>query len=99
MKDFRLSDSTNDLRISGGDFQTIESDNQHVQDIIENPVGSYKQDILVGVGAMQYLSGSKTKLEYAIKRQLKNDGYSLSELFTQYDQNGQLEIYTNAKRN
>jgi hypothetical protein len=98
MIDFKL-DSEGDLKIRNGDFIFDESDQQNIQDIIENAQGDYKSTPFVGVNAQKYLSGSKAALERNIKIQLRNDGFQTDDIVADFDQSGELNIFANAQRN
>ena len=72
----------NEYDFSNGDFNTGESDNQHIQDIVFENIGAYKQYPLVGVGLVKYLNSSGTQLVLSreMKIQLETDGYSVNEI-------------------
>lgn len=74
-KDILLNDD--DLIFANGDFSIGESDQQHIQDIVFENTGAYKQFPLVGVGIINYLnsSGAQLILGRNIKTQLETDGY------------------------
>lgn len=79
-KDILLTE--NDYSFLNGDFSIGESDPQHIQDIIFENVGAYKQFPLVGVGIMNYLnsSGAQLLLSREIQLQLETDGMRLNEI-------------------
>lgn len=79
-KDILITDD--DLVFQNGDFAIIESDSQHIQDIIHESTGAYKQFPLVGVGIFNYLNGSNfgNGLKKEITSQLIIDGYSINQL-------------------
>lgn len=73
---------SNDLLFKDGDFAIGESDAQHIEDLIFENVGAYKQFPLVGVGIINYLnsSGSQLILKRNIKTQLETDGYRVDTI-------------------
>jgi hypothetical protein len=72
----------NEYNFTGGDFNIGFSDSQHIQDLIFENKGAYKQFPLVGVGIMNYLnsSGAVLLLKRDIEIQLSNDGYLINEI-------------------
>lgn len=82
VKDILLDDS-NDLIIQNGDFKVEESDQQHIQLIIESWIGSWKQFPLVGVGITNYKNsaGQSIALKRSIAVQLEADGYNKPDIF------------------
>jgi len=85
-KDILLS--ANDLLFENGDFSIGNSDPQHIEDLIFENAGAYKQFPLVGVGIINYLnsSGSQLILKRNIKTQLETDGYRVDAVkFTNND--------------
>ena len=78
VKDIALIE--NEYDFTGGDFNIKYSDPQHVQDIVFENKGAYKQYPLVGVGIIYYLnsSGAQLVLKREIETQLKSDGYSIN---------------------
>jgi hypothetical protein len=79
VKDIKLEDD--DLFING-DFKVSFSDQQHIIDIIESNVGSWKEYPLVGVGINNYLGsiGKEQEIKRQVKLQLENDGYRVNEV-------------------
>ena len=77
-------DSTGDLYINTttGDFEIIESDSQHVGDIMQSINGDYKEFPLIGVNFFKYQNsvGKRQEIERIIRTQLKSDGYNVTEI-------------------
>jgi hypothetical protein len=71
-----------DLIFANGDFSISDSDQQHIQDIVFENTGAYKQYPLVGVGIINYLnsSGAQLILTRNIKSQLETDGYRVDSV-------------------
>jgi hypothetical protein len=97
-KDIQLED--NDLVITNGDFAIGFSDQQHIEDIINDNVGNWKQYPTCGVGIKQYQasSGQEQIIERLIKLQLQNDGYNVDRLRVFFDADGTLTIDPQANR-
>jgi len=97
VNDIKLEE--NDLLIANGDFTVAESDQQHIEDIIFENVGAYKQFPLVGVGILNYLnsSGSEQGLRNEILSQLTVDGYS--DITVTFDGDDLSNFDVNAIRN
>jgi hypothetical protein len=72
-------DTNGDIYIntSTGDFSIIESDNQHVSDILEAVSGDYKEFPLIGVNFFRFSNstGQRQALEGIMRTQLLSDGY------------------------
>ncbi len=79
-KDILFSD--NDYLFENGDFVIGDSDTQHIQDIVFENAGAYKQFPLVGVGIYNFLnsSGAELILSREINLQLVTDGYKVNEI-------------------
>lgn len=77
-------DSLGDIYInpSSGDFSVIESDNQHVADILEAVSGDYKEFPLIGVNFFRFSNstGQRQALESIIRTQLAADGYRVNKV-------------------
>lgn len=89
----------NDLVISrNGDFQLLESDEQHIQDTINANVGTWKENPIDGVGIINYIGSPalKQKLQKKIRIELESDLYKVSNPFINFDANGKLLINPNA---
>lgn len=83
-KDILLSPD-GDLTFANGDFVVGESDEQHIQHILVAEKGDFREYPIVGVGLIRYLnspndSSTKTDLQLRIKKQLENDGYSVTDI-------------------
>jgi hypothetical protein len=80
VKDIQLSEG--DLLFFNGDFKIDFSDEQHIEDIISENIGAYKQFPLCGVGIIKYLSSSGTQqiLRNEISTQLSTDGYTVNSI-------------------
>jgi hypothetical protein len=70
-----------------GDFAFIESDTQHIKDIVTGWAGWWKEFPTVGVGVSQYLGrgGSVQFLKREIKVNLKADGYRTDKIIVTED--------------
>jgi len=77
-------DETGDLYINTttGDFEIVESDAQHVGDILEAVSGDYKEFPLIGLNLFQYQNstGQQQKLEKEIRTQISADGYRVTKI-------------------
>jgi hypothetical protein len=91
-QDIQLKD--NDLVILNGDFVIGYSDQQHIEDIINDNVGNWKQYPTCGVGIKQYQasSGQEQIIERLIKLQLQNDGYNVDNLRVFFTPDGTLTV-------
>lgn len=94
-----IQQEDNDLLIEDGDFVIDESDMQHIEDIIINNVGTYKEFPLVGIGIDRYINASinPQALEREVKIQLQADGYEVKNPKVTLDPNGKLIIKPNAE--
>lgn len=83
MRNDILLGEDNEVIIVGGDFVIGQSDQQHVQHIVEAFKGEYKSNPLTGFGVLNYLKRDE-KIESEFRRdlkiQLENDGYIDSEI-------------------
>ena len=79
-RDIKLTD--NDLEFNNGDFIITNSDQQHIEDIVEAYTGSYKEFPLLGVGIRQYINaaGAQAELQSIIRLQLEADGYTVNNI-------------------
>lgn len=70
------------INTSTGDFSIVESDNQHVSDILQAVSGDYKQYPLLGVNFFRFQNstGQKQVLEGIIRTQLSADGYQVTKV-------------------
>ncbi len=77
-------DDNGDIYInpSTGDFSIVESDNQHVSDILQAVSGDYKEFPLLGVNFFRFQNstGQKQVLEGIIRTQLSADGYRVTKV-------------------
>ena len=64
------------------DFIITDSDQQHIEDIVEAFVGHYKEFPLLGVGIRQYINsaGAQVELQTFIRLQLEADGYTVNDV-------------------
>lgn len=81
-QDFKLVENDLFIDSSTGDFKIVESDTQHVQDIINSWAGWWKEFPTLGVGIKQYLgrSGGIQLTKRAIKIHLSSDGYRADKI-------------------
>jgi hypothetical protein len=72
-----LRDDTGGLAFANGDFAIGQSDQQHVEDILDLQPGEIKEFPLAGFGAINYIKTNITADEFKrdLKLQLKYDGY------------------------
>lgn len=72
-----LKDDNGGLAFYDGDFATGQSDQQHVEDILDLQPGEIKEFPLAGFGAINYIKRTITQSEFKrdLKVQLKYDGY------------------------
>lgn len=73
-----LLDETGDLKCHNGDFDIGQSDQQHIEHILEAQKGEYKEFPLVGFGIINYLKKSEriqSDFKRDLKIQLEHDGY------------------------
>lgn len=83
-----------------GDFAIFESDQNHIQDIIESLTGDWKEFPLCGVGLPNYLgsSGQQQIVQKNIQLQLQADGYEVIEVLAEQNTNGTFNLEVNAER-
>ncbi len=86
---------------NNGDFLLGESDQQHIQDIVESFPGWWKEYILLGVGIRSYngSSGREQEIQTNIALQLRSDGYQVNDVAPSYTPEGTLNLYVDAIRN
>jgi hypothetical protein len=60
-----------------GDLEVVDSDEQHIQDIVMAAKGDYREFPLLGVDAIKFKNSSGRTAEFvrAIKEELAKDGY------------------------
>ena len=97
VKDF-ATDNDNNFILSGGDFTIIESDEQHIVDIVNSSQGSWKEYPLCGVGIDNYLNSGVNQqfLTNEIKVQLTRDGFGSVQV--DFDNNNSLNFMVDAVR-
>lgn len=101
IKTERQDDGLDHLVFKDGDFDMVESDQQHIQDIIESFPGWWKEYALLGVGISDYINsaGKEQEIQGKIALQLRSDGYQKPTVSVNYSTNGDLTIETDAVRN
>ena len=89
-----------DLAISDGDFVVGESDNQHIELIINTATGAWKQYPTLGVGIIKYSgsTGQINSLRRDININLKADGYIKVETSLVQNTDGDFVYYVDAVR-
>lgn len=89
-----------DLAIEDGDFVVGESDNQHIELIINTATGAWKQTPTLGVGIIKYSgsSGQIGRLRTEINVNLKADGYANIDTRLLQNNEGEYVYYVDAKR-
>lgn len=78
-----LLDETGDLKFHNGDLDFGQSDQQHIEHILEAQKGEYKEFPLVGFGIINYLKQSnriQSDFKRDLKIQLEYDGYQNSTI-------------------
>ena len=83
VKDILLKD--NDLWILNGDFVVGESDQQHIENILINAPGQFKQNPLIGVDLITSMNAandgqSRNALRKKIQLHLESDNYTISKI-------------------
>ncbi len=75
--DILRNSTTGDLLLDNGDFVIVQSDQQHVIDLLDTQKGEMKEFPLVGFGAINYIKKTITQDEFKrdLKLQLNYDGY------------------------
>lgn len=91
-----IKQEANELVFQNGDFVITDSDQQHIEDIVEAYPGHYKEFPLLGVGVRQYInaSGSQAELQSQIRLQLEADGYTINNVII----GDEGKIYIDAER-
>lgn len=92
-----------DIRLSSAyinahnDFEWFASDVQHIEDIIEVPKGSFKENPQLGVAVKNYLNSSNAQNTIAreVIIQLQSDLYQCNNPLVTYDNTGELTIDPN----
>ena len=100
VKDFKQVDGDLYLNPVTGDFDLVESDNQHILDICESYPGWWKNALTIGAGVPSLLKSKVTtgSVENIIKAQLESDGYQVGRPVVRIETNGQLTIIPYAVR-
>lgn len=100
-KDLRQDDN-GDIYINPvtGDFDIVDSDNQHISDILQSISGDYKEFPLIGVNFFMFANSSNQQqaLERIIRTQVSSDGYQIKKVVAPLIINdlSEIEIYANA---
>lgn len=73
-----LRDDNGGLAFANGDFATGQSDQQHVEDLLDLQVGEIKEFPLAGFGAINYIKRTVSAAEFKrdLKIYLNMDGYA-----------------------
>ena len=73
-----LRDDNGGLALANGDFATGQSDQQHVEDLLDLQVGEIKEFPLAGFGAIYYIKRTVSAAEFKrdLKIYLNMDGYA-----------------------
>lgn len=73
-----LRDDNGGLAFANGDFATGQSDQQHVEDLLDLQVGEIKEFPLAGFGAINYIKKTVSAAEFKrdLKIYLNMDGYA-----------------------
>jgi hypothetical protein len=83
-KDLKLDKNNGDfVWTTDGDLLVGDSDQDHVQSIIESYVGHWKEFPLVGVGIERYIKSPSKRLidlQREIKIQMQGDGYRVGQI-------------------
>lgn len=90
--DMILDDTTQDLKISDGDFVSGDANKQHILHILQASRGQFYQSPLIGVGIISELA-SNSNVQFwknRIETQLKADGYKVNNV--QIDENFEIKI-------
>jgi len=99
-RDIALTNLDGDLLIKNGDLSFIDSDAQHIHDIINDAPGEWKQYPVLGcnISNYQYSPVSSASIEQKIQSQLTADGYVASPVVKYLPGQDKLNIVTNAYR-
>ena len=79
-----LRDENGGLLFANGDFAIGQSDQQHVEDILDLQPGELKEFPLAGFGAINFIKRTITQSEFKrdLKIQLNYDGYNNAKIDT-----------------
>ena len=74
-----------DLQIKDGDLLLLESEQDHINDIVIQNRGEQKQFPLLGVGALNFMSGSESldQIRKQITLHLESDNFKVDEVTKQ----------------
>ena len=98
-QDFKQEEDDLYIDPSTGDFALMDSDIQHIDDIIHAAPGHWKEFPHVGCEIFKYLNGKNTQeIERIIKIQLQADGYQVDRPEIKFTSGGDLTIKPNAVR-
>jgi len=100
--DFLLDDEF-DFDWSSGDFEVIESSQEHLAAILDSVSNDYKQDPLIGVNLPSYVNGplnsSVIDLKRIISDNMRRDGFKVTDLVVNGNLSlNQLNIQTSGER-
>jgi hypothetical protein len=100
VKDFKQVDGDIYIDPISGDFVMVDSDNQHILDILESFPGWWKNSLPTGAGIPVLLKAKVTTAltESVIKQQLEADGYQVTRPYINIDSAGKFTIQPNAIR-
>lgn len=90
-----------DMTIEDGDFKIIESDQQHIQHIVQAKKGQYYEFPTLGAGADDLLNSSisKQRINQIITESLVQDDYVVKDIFITTDgDNTTIEIDAKRRR-
>ena len=93
---FDIGLENNDLIVEDNDLTLVESDDQHVVDLINSSPGWWKENPATGVGILDYYKakGVEQKLARNMSIELQADGYTCNPT-AQSDSSGKLTINPN----
>lgn len=100
VRDFKQVDGDIYIDPILGDFVMVDSDEQHILDILQSYPGWWKNSPPTGAGVPSLLKAKITTAltESIIKQQLEADGYQMTRPFINIDRNGKFTIQPNAIR-
>jgi hypothetical protein len=84
IKDFIIR---GDLQIKDGDLLLLESEQDHINDIVIQNRGEQRQFPLIGAGALNFLNGSESldQIRKKITLQLESDSFRVEEIIRSGD--------------
>lgn len=100
VKDFKQIDGDIYIDPVAGDFVMVDSDNQHILDILQSYPGWWKNSLTTGAGIPVLLKSKINAVltENVIKQQLEADGYQVTRPYINIDTSGKFTIQPNAIR-